>query len=71
MRFAAGLAGIGLSAGFVAFMERAAVKSASKIDEKVIFKKLLRFRLQSVAKISSSLALFSSGSLIQFLKFSS
>ncbi len=31
----AGIAGIGLSAGFVAFMERAAAKSASKLDEKV------------------------------------
>jgi hypothetical protein len=69
VRFAAGLAGIGLSAGFVAFMERAAVKSASKIDEKVVFKKLLRFRLQSIVKISFSL--FSSASLIQFFKFSS
>lgn len=33
--FSAGLAGIAISAGFVSFMERAAVKSAAKIDEKV------------------------------------
>ena len=32
----ASLAGIGISAGFVAFMERAAAKSANKLDEKVV-----------------------------------
>ena len=31
----AAIAGIGLSAGFVAFMEQAAARSASKLDEKV------------------------------------
>ena len=37
MTLTAGIAGLGISAGFVAFMERAAVRSATKIDEKVLF----------------------------------